>query len=235
MKHLSLIVSALVLLAGPATAGPIWHSINLSVSPADAPKVVAALDVLIRSTGDSLTGSVSLMSYVASGEGSTSHNIISSFESRAAAESWTQSLFKSDAWKKYAKATDGLTRLEGTARMNFVKTWGKDDPADVFWEIYAFDVSDPPGFVAAIDRLMESDAGKASPASVYLSEVAAAGIAPITHIISVGYNSEAEAESSSATLTATRDWAKYIEAAEKAAENKGAYMMRTIKAWGTVE
>jgi hypothetical protein len=232
MKRILFLTASILLLSTPAVAGPIWSSINLSISPADTPKVVAALDQLMNSMGDKLTGSVSLMAYVAGGDGSTSHNIITSFDSRAQSEAWSKSLTSSEAWKKYVKATDGMTELAGRSRMNFVKSWGEDDPADVFWEIYAFDVSDAAAFSAALDKLLASDAGKASPASVYLSEIAAAGLAPVTHLISVGYQSEAEAESAGATLSATQAWADYVQAAQKAADNSGAYMMRQIKTWG---
>ena len=232
MKRIAFFATILVLLSTPAVAGPIWSSINLSISLADAPKVAAALDKLMSSMGDKLTGNVSLMAYVAGGEGATSHNIISAFDSRAESEAFSQSLSTSDAWKKYAKKTDGMAQLGGLSRMNSLKSWGDDDPADVFWETYSFNVSDVPAFTAALDELNNSDAGKASGASVYLSEIAAAGIAPVTHLISVGYKSEAEAEKSSAKLVATKEWAAYFEAASKAADNNGAFMMRTVKAWG---
>ena len=227
-----LTASLLILLTTPAAAGPMWQSINLSISLADAPKVEAALDKLISSMGDKLTGSVSLMAYVAYGDGSTSHNIISSFDSRAESEAWTQALRSSEGWKKYVKATDGMTQLAGMSRMNFLKSWGDDGPDDVFWEIYSFNVSDVAALTAALDTFNGSDAGKAMGASVHLSEIAAAGIAPVTHLISVGFKSEAEAEKSNATLTTTEAWAAYLEAASKVADGNGAYMMRTVRTWG---
>ena len=232
MKRIAILVTSLLLLSTPALAGPVWSSATLSISPADAPKVAAALDRLMSSMGDQLTGSVSLMAYVAGGDGSTSHNVITSFGSRAEGEAFSQSLSMSDAWKKYAKETDGKTQLTGVSRMNSLKSWGEDDPADVFWEVYSFNVSDVAAFTAALDALNNSEAGKASGASVYLSEIAAAGIAPVTHLISVGYKSEAEAEKSTAKLTATKAWATYFEASSKAADNNGAFMMRTVKSWG---
>jgi hypothetical protein len=232
MKRIVFLVTSLLLLSTPALAGPIWSSVTLAISPADAPKVVAALDKLMSSVGDELTGSISLMAYVAGGDGATSHNVISSFDSRAEAEAFSQSLTMSDAWKKYANKTDGMSQLTGLSRMNFLKSWGEDDPADVFWEIYSFNVSDVAAFTAALDALNNSDAGKASGASVYLSEIAAAGIAPVTHLISVGYKSEAEAEKSSAKLTESKAWATYSEASAKAADNNGAFLMRTVKTWG---
>lgn len=232
MKRVAFLAASLLILSTPAAAGPIWNSINLSISPADAPKVVAALDKMMKSMGDELTGSVSLMAYVAGGRGSVSHNIITAFDSRAEGEAWGQKISASDAWKKYTKETDGMAQLGGMSRMNSLKSWGEDDPAIVFWEIYGFNVSDAEAFSAAIDALNESDAGKALGATVYLSEIGAAGMAPVTHLISVGYKSEAEAEKSSAKLLTTKDWATYNEASSKAATPAGAWMIRTVKTWG---
>jgi hypothetical protein len=232
MKRIALLAASLLILATPAAAGPIWNSINLSISPADAPKVAAALDKLMSSMGDELTGSVSLMAYVAGGEGSVSHNIISAFDSRAESEAFGQKLSQSDAWKKYTKETDGMAQLGGMSRMNSLKSWGGDDPTDVFWEIYGFNVSDAAAFTVAIDALNKSDAGKASGAAVYLSEIGAAGMAPVTHLISVGYKSEAEAEKSSAKLVTTKDWVTFMAASSKAATPAGAWMIRMVKTWG---
>jgi hypothetical protein len=98
--------------------------------------------------------------------------------------------------------------------------------------IYSFNVSDVAALTAALDAFNGSDAGKATGASVHLSEIAAAGIAPVTHLISVGYKSEAEAEKSNATLITTEAWAAYLEATSKVVNSTGAYMMRTVKTWG---
>ena len=97
------------------------------MSPADAPKVQAALTTLMEAAGDDLTGTVSLMANVAGGD--SSHTIISSFESRAARETFLNKLYASDAWASYADATSDLTTRTDAARMDFVKDWGTDNEA----------------------------------------------------------------------------------------------------------
>jgi hypothetical protein len=223
--------ASLLLVSTTASAGPNWQTIELSISLADAPKVQAALDKLMTSVGTDLKGSVSLMANVAGGNGS--HLIISSFDSRAAREAWIMKLRASDAWTAYAKATDGMAEATRTSRMNMVKSWGEENAdSDVFWAIHAFSVRDAPAFVAAIDALQASEAGKASSAQVHLSEVAAAGITPVTHLISVGYASEAQAEASNAAMRPTKEWATYLEASRKAGTHQGSFLMRTLATWG---
>ena len=102
----------------------------------------------------------------------------------------------------------------------------------MFWEIHAFTVTDATAFVAAIDALQASDAGKTTGAQVYLSEVAAAGLSPATHLISVGFASEAQAEASNAALSATPEWQTYLAASRKVATYEGTFMLRTLATWG---
>jgi hypothetical protein len=230
MKRTALLVAGLLLVSTAATAASNWQTIGFSTSPADAPKVVAALDKLMNSAGMELEGTVSLMANVAGG--STSHTVISSFDSRADREAWVAQLQVSPAWAEFARTTSPLIRPGETARMDFVKNWGTESDKDVFWEIYAFTVGDPAAFSAAIDTLLASGTGKKFPGSVYLSAVAAAGLSAVTHLVSVGFESEAEAEAWSATLLPTADWAAYQDASRKVSTFAGAFMIRTIKTWG---
>ena len=85
--------------------------------------------------------------------------------------------------------------------------------------------------MAAIDTLLASDTGKKFPGQVHLSAVAAAGITSATHLISVGYESEAEAEVWNETMIPTKDWATYQKASEKNSTLSGAFMIRAIKTW----
>ncbi len=231
MKRIALLATAFVMVATTAAAGPSWTSIGLNISLQDAPKVQAALDDLMKSAGDDLTGTVSLMANVAGG--ATSHSIISSFDSRAARETWMAKLRASKAWDKYVKATAGMTSPGDTSRMDFVADWGTDNEgADVVWEMHAFSVSDPAALLAALEALQASDAGKATGAQVYLSAVGAAGIAPATHVISVGFKSEAHAEASMAVLNQSEAWATYMAASREAATVEGTFVLRTVSTWG---
>jgi hypothetical protein len=231
MKRTALLAIGLLMVSTSATAGPNWTSIGLNISLQDAPKVQAALDDLMKSTGSGLTGNVSLMANVAGG--ATSHSIISSFDSRAAREAWLTKMRASKAWAKYVKTTAGMTSPGETSRMDFVDDWGTDNAdATVLWEMHAFTVTDPGAFLAALEALQASDAGKAAGAQVYLSAVGAAGLAPATHVISVGYKSEAHAEASSAALNETEAWATYLEASGEAGTFEGTFVLQTVSTWG---
>jgi hypothetical protein len=67
---------------------------------------------------------------------------------------------------------------------------------------------------------------------VYLSVVVAGGITPVTHVISVGYDSEAEMEAWTTTRDASADWATFQKESRKAAEYLGGSLARELKSWG---
>ena len=232
MIRTGLLVAALVLLSSAAAAGPNWQTISFNITPINVPAVVGAMDKLLSSSADDLTGTVSLMANVVGGADSPSHTIISAFDTRAAREAWIGKLRATPAWQEFVKATAGLLEARGTSRMNFVKGWGEENDKDVFWELYAFTVTDDDDFTAAMDELMASDTGKTFPGQVHLSAVAAAGMSPVTHIISVGFESEAEAETWNESMSKTKDWASYQKRSEEASSFAGAFLIRTIKTWG---
>ena len=231
LKRATLLVAGLLLVSTVATAGSNWQTFTFSTTPADLPKVVAALDKLMSAAGPGVTGSVSLMANIAGGD--HSHTFISSFDSRAAREVWTESLVASPAWSEFQMATSGLIERGESSRMNFVKSWGEESDKDVFWEIYAFTVTDADALSGALDGFIGSDTGKEFPGQVHLSAVAASGVSQVTHLISVGFENEAEAETWDASMVTSKDWTSYQEASGKVSTYAGAFMIRTIQTWGS--
>jgi hypothetical protein len=117
-------------------------------------------------------------------------------------------------------------------RPRTLKSWGEVKDMDHVWVAHAFDVSDPLRFLAALDRLMTSPTGRKFPGQMYLSAVVAAGVSPVSHVISVGYDSEAEMDAWFAVRDPSSDWAAYIAASESVSEYLGASMARDLKSWG---
>lgn len=67
----------------------------------------------------------------------------------------------------------------------------------------------------------------------YLSAVVAGGMSPVTHVISVGYDSEAEMDAWLEVRNASDDWAAYVAASEPLGEYLGASLFRDLKSWGS--
>ena len=70
---------------------------------------------------------------------------------------------------------------------------------------------------------------------MHLSAVAAAGATDVSHLISVGYESEAESEAWADRLFPTGDWRAYQDASRKVSEFRGTYVIRTVETWGDTE
>jgi hypothetical protein len=234
MTRLALLAGGLLLLAHAAGAGQNWQVSSFATEPQNVPKVVAATDKLMAALGKEFNGSVSLMQAVLDGADPATHSYISVFNSMAEREAWFQKMQADPAWDAFLSTFAPLSDPVSTSRMNTLKSWGPESDADVVWRLHVFDVSDPMAFTKALDTLMASSTGQKGPAQVYLSEVDAAGVTDFTHVISVGYESEAEAEAWIAELRGTEDWTAYIEASQKAGEFGGTFVIRTLKTWGTL-
>jgi hypothetical protein len=93
-------------------------------------------------------------------------------------------------------------------------------------------VSDQAKFSAALDALMTSDLGKKFPGQVHLSAVVAGGMTPVSHVISVGYASEAEIEAWFAVRDPSPDWAAYQDTSDPVTDYLGGSLARQVKSWG---
>lgn len=232
MKRVALLAAGL-LLGSVASAAPNWQVTSFSMDPQNLSKVLAATDALLSSpAAKEMPGSVSLMANLIDGSDPSTHSFITAFDSLGAREAFFQKLQADDAWGAFLEAFTPLTDPGATSRMTFLKSWGEESGKDVVWEIHAFAVSDAAAFAAALDAFLASGTGKGFPGQVHLSAVAAAGITEVTHLISVGFESQAESETWGDALVGKSDWTAYLDASGASSEFRGTYVIRTVKTWG---
>jgi hypothetical protein len=170
---------------------------------------------------------------VADGANPATHTFVPIYKSAAEREAFVQSLQGNAAWTQFQAAMEKATQPGGTVVYRTLKHWGDINDTDHVWLAHAFDVSDAAGLVAAIDAFMASPTGKKFPGQVYLSAVVAGGMSPVSHVISVGHDSEAEMEAWLAVRDASADWAAYQKASEPTSEYLGATLARDLESWGT--
>jgi hypothetical protein len=210
-----------------------WQALSFTTTAQNLPKVVAATEKFMATdTGKAMPGSLSIMASVIDGADPATHSFITSMESLAAREEWFTSLEGNADWNALRDTVASLAELGATSRMIFVKQWAEGGDTDVAWHLFGLVVKDEAAYLKALDTLMASETGKKFPGSLYLSSVAAAGMSTVTHIVSVGYTSEAEAEAWNETMASTDDWAAFQRATEGVSENAGAWVLRTVKTWG---
>ncbi len=231
---LLLSLAALVTAQAAAAAGS-WSNFGLAVAPGNAPGVVEAADALLMSnTGKTFPGRLLLLAQVADGADPSTHSFVPIYRSAAARESYVEKLQADPAWAEFQGKLGKLGQGTLTASYQVMRSWGDITDTDDVWMLYVFSVSNPAAFLAANESFMGSATGKTFPGQLHLSSVVAAGVgAPATHVLSVGYDSEAEMETWGNRIAANPEWQTYLAALNASSEYLGANMSRTVKAWGT--
>lgn len=219
-----------------AHAGPGWHVNSFSVSPLDAPKMVAALDEWFAASGKDYPGQVTLLFNDADGTDPATHTVLQTYPSMAANEQFSlavQSDEKMSAdWAKLLGAVSAIATPVQRARGAFLRNWGDVDPSDTVWMHHFISTDDAPAVVAAIDRWMNSPTGQKAPGQMHLSGAVAGGIGSATHILSVGHASQAEAEQWRDSLAGNSDFEAFLAAMRDATEYHGANLLIELKSWG---
>lgn len=235
MTRIALIAIGLVLLVPQtAAAAATWSNIGFATTAASAPKIAAAADQMMASpAGKQFPGQLLLMQNVADGDDPATHAFVPIYESAAQREAFVQKLQADPAWATFLGVLTAESQPGGTVMYRTLKSWGNVEDSDVVWMIHYFDVSDPAAFLAALDAFRASETGKNFAGQVHVSAVVAGGRSPVSHVISVGYASEAEMEAWAEKRSASADWAAYIAASGPAAEYLGGSLSRTLKVWGS--
>jgi hypothetical protein len=224
------------LLAVTAHAGPGWHVNSFSVAPLDAPKVVAAIDEWFAASGKDYPGQVTLLFNEADGIDPATHTILQTYPSMAANEQFSQSLQADEKmaadWAKLLGAMSGIATPVQRAKGAFLRNWGDVDPNDTVWMHHFITTDDAPAVVAAIDRWMNSPTGKKAPGQMHLSGAVAGGLGSATHIVSIGYASQAEAEQWQDSLAGNSDFEAFMATMQGLTEYHGANLLIELKSWG---
>jgi len=233
MKKIGLAVVVILLWSHTSSAGPSWSQISFTTAASQAPAVLAAADRFMSSPlGKTFPGKLLLQVNAVDGANPATHTFVPIYKSTAEREKFVQSVQGNEAWTAFQSEMERLTQPAGIVLYRNVKSWGVINETDHVWMAHAFAVSDPPRFLAALDRLMASSTGKKFPGQVYLSAVVAGGLSPVSHVISVGYDSEVEMDAWREVRDPSADWAAYLAASQGVSDYLGASMARDLKTWG---
>jgi hypothetical protein len=235
MKLIGLALMGLLFLGQGAAASPTWSAIGVTTTAQKVPQVIAATDKLMNSAvGKQFPGRLLLQVHVADGSNPATHSFVPLYKSAADREAFVKKIQADPAWADFQATMAQLSQPVGQVIFRTRKSWGEVVDTDHVWMSHAFTVSDPPALLAALEKFMASETGKRFPGQVHLEGVVAGGISPVTHVIVVGYASEAEMETWADSLVGNADWAAYLEASRPSAQYLGASMIRDVKAWGSV-
>jgi hypothetical protein len=224
----------LLLLPALALAGPGWQVTTLQVEGNKAGQVVEALDELLSSkvAKDNNKGRVTLQAHVADGTDPSTHSIIVYYRSMAEREPGAAKIGASKEWSEFLDTMADSAIQIGTYRGVQIKSWGDVNDSDTVWINYFFRVSNPAAMVSIMDHYNASETGRRMPGQVHLGGVLMGGMNSPTHVVSVGFASEAEMESWRDELQGNADWMVQLEALSAVGEYMGAELMRDVRSWG---
>lgn len=235
MKAIGLALMGLLFLGHAANAFPTWTAFGFTTTAENAPQVIAAADKFMNSpVGKEFPGLLLLQAYMANGSSPATHSFVPLYKSVADREAYVQKIMADPAWAEFQATMARLSQPVSVVMYRTLKSWGEVADDDKVWMSYAFTVKDPVAFLATIQQFMASETGKKFPGQVHLEGVMAGGITPVTHLVSVGYASEAEMEAWAESLMGNADWATYLDASRPIVEPLGSVLVRTIKSWGSV-
>jgi hypothetical protein len=233
MNRIGLAAIGLTFLAQGAAASSTWSLIAIATTPQNAPAVTAAADKLMSSpAGKEFPGKLLFQISLADGDNPATHSFVPIYKSTAEREAFVQKLQADPAWTQFQGTMTKVSAPVSTVLFSLMKSWGDINDTDAVWQSHAFAVKDPAAFLASLDKFMLSDTGKKFPGQVYLSEVVAGGITPMTHMISVGFASEVEMAAWRDAMVGNADWATYLDASRKSSDYLGNSLSRTLKSWG---
>jgi hypothetical protein len=233
MRTIGLTALVLLLWSQAAAALPSWSVISFTATPQNAPKVLAAADKLMNSpVGKEFPGRLLLQAHIADGADPATHSFVPIYTTSAQREQFGQKMQAAPAWAEFLATMTQSTEPVSQVLYRTLKSWGDVADTDPVWMSFSFAVRDPVAFVAAIDKFMASETGKKFPGQAHLSGIVAGGLTSVSHVVSVGYASEAEMETWSDSLIGNADWSAYLEKSRGVADYLGSDLVRDLKAWG---
>ncbi|MHA7871251.1 MAG: hypothetical protein ACX939_02770 [Hyphococcus sp.] len=232
MKSILLAVAASVGLTSSAFAGPYWESFGFQVKSQDAEAVVTATDKFMSSAdGQSFSGTLMLLANIANGSDPTTHSYVVLHDSAAEAEAWQASTQNGRAWKTYLNSVTPIMKPTYDGRFRTLKAWGTPNPETKIWHGHMIRTDNPAAVVAALDGWFSSSKGSQFPGEAYLSTPIAAGMSKPTHLISVGFESEAAMEAWTDSLYDDSDYQAFITEISGVTDYLGANLSSVVKAW----
>jgi hypothetical protein len=217
-----------------ALAAPSWNVTGLTVGATDAPKVVAAFDTLFSSKfGSELPGRVVLRANLADGPNPETHSVLVLGQSVAEREAFQAELYASSEWAQFLETMSTLSPNPGsTSRGTILWNAGDLSDKDVVWINHFLTVSEPAVLLNAMQTYNASAMGQQAPGQLHLSAVYAGGPTAPSHIISIGYESEAEMAAWAQKQQADPAYRVLVDTMLSVATYHGATMQRDGKAWG---
>ncbi len=215
-------------------AQPGLQATSVAVDPMQQGKVLEAMDTWMNGFGKKSKGRVILQAHVADGANPATHTFGVMFSSAAENEAFNEMVQSEgmEEWMAFLKKVTPISRMISTARSTFVRSWGDiSDDHDV-WIVHTFTARNDPSVVQAMEAWMNSPTGKKFPGEVHLMATIAGGMGAPSHMIAVGFESQAQMEEWNAISGPSADLGRLLSSLNVLTDYHGANLVENIGQWG---
>lgn len=227
------LLAAALCLSMAAAARPGYQATSVSVLPQNAATLVGAFDAYFASSaGQQFKGRMILLAHIADGNDPSTHSLVSIYHSVAELETFSKAVAGDPALSTLMDTVVPLATLQSQSRTTAIRSWGDIQDTDTVWNAHYFNVTDAAGFNAALDTWLASAQGKKFPGQGHLAAISVGGIGAPTHVINVGYASQAEMEAYGDATNTSPEWAAFLQSLSKVSTHLGADLSQQVKAWG---
>ena len=217
-------------------AGPGIQVTAISALPQDAPKVAAALEEWMNGAGKGSNSRLFLQQVVAGGANPATHSIVSMYSSMADAETFSNKVQDDKdmmaEWMTFLGTVVPVSQVVARSRSAHVNSWGDVNDGDTVWLAHSWTANDAASMFRALDAYMKSDMGKKFPGQAHLFATIAGGANSPSHILALGYKSQAEMESWNEMSFGSADVRALLSSLQAVTEYQGASLAITTGSWG---
>ena len=230
-----LLGSALMLAASGAQAGQVWNTLEFKVQPGQAGAVAKAVgDFQKTEVAQDRTATVTFYRILFNGVSPATHSITVLWPSRMENETSSAKMNASSEFQGTMASIYSAAEEVYNSSNQTLKGWGTVTNKDTLWTSILLNVTDPGKLLEAMDALMASEDFKEFPGQVWLSEIAfgnavEGGVA--THIITVGYQSQAEMEAWGDKSAKSVAWMQFYRASESVSTTINRTLVQEVQSW----
>lgn len=197
MSKLKTIISAFfascILFVGAAQAQVMWIDYSWRVEPQNEKKFVAAIEKFTQSeTFSNFPGKMWFVVHTANGDNPTTHSFAVVYDKAEDFDANSAILANSEEFDRFRKALNASGDLLAEVVYTHVKGYGKHPKDTDTYQVSLMSVSNPAGYLGALDKLMQNDVMAGLPGGFDIWQVVAGGPPGASHIVVFANDSFAE-------------------------------------------
>ena len=185
--------ASVILFVNAAQAQVMWIDYSWKVEPQNEKKFIAAVEKFTQSeTFSTFPGKMWFVAHTANGPNPTTHSFAVVYEKAEDFEATFRDLANSDEFDRFRKALSAAAEPVDEVVYSHVKGYGGHPIDATTYQVSLMAVSNPVGYLGAVDKLMRNEVMKSLPGGFDIWQIVAGGPPGASHIVVFANNSFAE-------------------------------------------